>query len=207
MSGMSRILIVDDEKQIRRILSVLLAEKGFKIAEADSGETALSLLTEFQPQIVLLDLSLPGMDGLETLKQMLEKKPQIDCIIMTAYGTIRSAVQAMRLGAFDYLAKPFDNDELLMIIQRALHVRSLGAELEALRSELEASYGFSEIVGISPRMREVFRIMSKVASVDATVLITGESGTGKELVARAIHRRSGRSAGPFVAINCSAIPC
>ncbi len=203
---MSRILIVDDEKQIRRIVSVLLAEKGFEVAEADSGETALALQHEFQPHVVLLDLSLPGMDGLETLKRMLERDPHIDCIIMTAYGTIRSAVQAMRLGAFDYLAKPFDNDELLMIIGRALHVRSLGAEVEALRSELEATYGFNEIVAISPKMREVFRIMSKVAAVDATVLISGESGTGKELVARAIHRRSSRAAGPFVAVNCSAIP-
>lgn len=203
---MNRILIVDDEKQIRRILSVLLTEQGYEVAEADSGETALSIQPAFQPNVVLLDLSLPGMDGLDTLKRMLEHNPRVDCIIMTAYGTIRSAVQAMRLGAFDYLAKPFDNDELLMIIDRALRVRSLGAEVEALRSELEASYGFSEIVGISPKMREVFRIMSKVAAVDATLLITGESGTGKELVARAVHRRSRRSAGPFVAVNCSAIP-
>jgi len=203
---MNRILIVDDEKQIRRILAVLLAEKGYEVAEADSGETALSIQPEFQPNVVLLDLSLPGIDGLDTLKKILERDPRVDCIIMTAYGTIRSAVQAMRLGAFDYLAKPFDNDELLMIIDRALRVRSLGAEVEALRTELEASYGFSEIVGISPKMREVFRIMSKVAAVDATLLITGESGTGKELVARAIHRRSRRSSGPFVAVNCSAIP-
>jgi len=203
---MSRILVVDDEKQIRRILSVLLAEHGHDMREADSGEAALALQPEFQPNIVLLDLSLPGINGLETLQKLLERDRRIDCIMMTAYGTIRSAVQAMRLGAFDYLSKPFDNDELLLIIDRVLHMRRLDAELEDLRSELEARYGFNEIVGISLQMREIFRIMAKVAAVDATVLITGESGTGKELVARAIHRRSRRVQGVFLAVNCSAIP-
>jgi two-component system response regulator AtoC len=203
---MSRILVIDDEKQIRRILSVLLAEHGHEVREADSGEAALALQPEFQPNIVLLDLSLPGINGLETLQKLLERDRRIDCIMMTAYGTIRSAVQAMRLGAFDYLSKPFDNDELLLIIDRVLHLRRLDAELEDLRSELEARYGFNEIVGISPQMREIFRIMAKVAAVDATVLITGESGTGKELVARAIHRRSRRVQGVFLAVNCSAIP-
>ena len=203
---MNRVLIVDDEKQIRRILSVLLAEHGYEVREAESGEMALALQPEFQPDIVLLDLSLPGMDGMGVLQKMLERTPQTDCIMMTAYGTIRSAVEAMRLGAFDYLAKPFDNDELLMIIERVLRMRRMNAELEDLRIELESRYGFSEIVGICPPMREVFRIMAKVAAVDATVLISGESGTGKELVARAIHRRSKRCDGPFVAVNCSAIP-
>ncbi len=203
---MNRILIVDDEKQIRRILSVLLAERGHNVREAESGEQALAVQPEYQPHIVLLDLSLPGIGGLDVLREMLACSPRPDCIMMTAYGTIRSAVEAMRLGAFDYLAKPFDNDELLLIIDRALHMRRINAELEDLRTELETRYGFSEIVGLSPQMREVFRIMAKVAGVDATVLITGESGTGKELVARAIHRRGKRSSGPFVAVNCSAIP-
>ena len=203
---MSRILIVDDEKQIRRILSVLLAEGGHAVLEAETGEEALTLQPEFQPNIILLDISLPGMGGMEVLQKLLERAPQADCIMMTAFGTIRSAVEAMRLGAFDYLAKPFDNDELLLIIDRALRMRSMNAELEDLRTELEARYGFNEIVGISPPMREVFRIMAKVAGVDATVLIAGESGTGKGLVARALHRRSRRAAAPFVAVNCSAIP-
>jgi DNA-binding NtrC family response regulator len=203
---MNRILIVDDEKQIRRILSVLLTEHGYDVAEAESGEEALALQPEFQPQVVLLDLSLPGIDGLETLRRLHERDPCIDCLMMTAYGTIRSAVEAMRRGAFDYLTKPFDNDELLLIVSRALELRRLNAEVEALRNELEARYGFSEIIGISPQMQEVFRVMAKVARVDATVLIVGESGTGKELVARAIHRRSTRAAGPFVAVNCSAVP-
>src|SRR5205085_28103 len=128
------------------------------------------------------------------------------CIMMTAYGTIRSAVEAMRIGAFDYLTKPFDNDELLLIINRALELRRLSSEVEELRAELSTRYGFNEIVGISPKLQAVFRQMAKVAGVDATVLIEGESGTGKEMVARAIHRRSQRSSKPFVAVNCGAIP-
>ncbi len=201
-----RILVVDDEKQIRRILSVLLVEHNYEVAEASSGEEALRLQPEFQPALVLLDLSLPGMDGLETLKQLMQAASPPEIIMMTAFGTIRSAVEAMRRGAFDYLAKPFDNEALLLAVDRALERRRLNREVEALRTELETRYGFSEIIGLSPQMQEVFRMMAKVARVDATVLITGESGTGKELVARAIHRRSARSSGPFVSVNCSAIP-
>jgi DNA-binding NtrC family response regulator len=203
---MSRILIVDDELQIRRILSVLLTERGYEIAASETGEEALVLQPKFQPDIVLLDINLPGIGGLETLKNLLAQDPRTVCIMMTAFGTIRSAVQAMRLGAFDYLSKPFDNDELLLTIERAARMRRLDNEVAALRSELEARYGFNEIIGISSEMREVFRIMAKVAAVNATVLIAGESGTGKELVARAIHRRSSRAGGPFIAVNCSAIP-
>jgi DNA-binding NtrC family response regulator len=201
-----RILIVDDERKIRRILAVMLSEHGYEIAEAESGEAALEQRASFQPELVLLDLSLPGINGLETLQQMLLRDPRPDCIIMTAYGTIRSAVEAMKAGAFDYLTKPFDNDELLLVIQRAIDVRRLHAEVEELRTELETRYGFSEIIGISREMQDVFRLMARVAAVDATVLVEGDSGTGKELVARALHRRGRRASGPFVAVNCSAIP-
>jgi len=201
-----RILVVDDEKQIRRILAVLLTEHDYEVAEASSGEEALKLQPEFQPALVLLDLSMPGMDGLETLKQLMQNPSRPEVVMMTAFGTISSAVEAMRLGAFDYLSKPFDNEALLLTVDRALERRRLSREVEALRTELETRYGFSEIIGLSPRMQEVFRMMAKVARVDATVLITGESGTGKELVARAIHRRSARCSGPFVSVNCSAIP-
>jgi len=201
-----RILVVDDEKQIRRILSVLLSEHNYEVSEASSGEEALKLQAELQPALVLLDLSMPGMDGLETLKQLMQTPSPPEVIMMTAFGTIRSAVEAMRLGAFDYLSKPFDNEALLLTVDRALERRRLSREVEALRTELETRYGFSEIIGLSPQMQEVFRMMAKVARVDATVLITGESGTGKELVARAIHRRSSRRSGPFVSVNCSAIP-
>lgn len=203
---MPRVLIVDDEAQIRRILSVMLDERGFETAEAQSGEQAIELAEQFRPDIVLLDINLPGADGLSTLKSLLGADQRPDCIMMTAYGTIRSAVEAMRTGAFDYLTKPFDNDELVMIVNRALEMRRLAHEVEELRSELSARYGFSEIIGISPGLQSVFRAMTKVAPVDATVLIEGESGTGKEMVARAIHQRSQRRDGPFVAVNCGAIP-
>ena len=155
---------------------------------------------------MLLDLKLSGIDGLETLKRLRAVEPRLDVVLMTAHGTISSAVEAMRQGAFDYVTKPFDNDELLMVVDRALEMRRLSSEVESLREDLEARYGFGEIVGISGELQEVFRRMAKVVRVDVTVLVTGESGTGKELVARAIHRRSKRSAGPFVAVNCSAIP-
>jgi DNA-binding NtrC family response regulator len=203
---MSKILITDDEQQIRRILSVLLREHGFEVWEAESGERAVSISREIRPEVALLDINMPGMDGLATLRALLEQNPALDCIMMTAYGTIRSAVEAMRLGAFDYLTKPFDNDELLLIIDRALELRRLSSEVEELRAELSSRYGFNEIVGISPKLQAIFRHMAKVAQVGAPVLIEGESGTGKEMVARAIHRKSPRAAKPFVAVNCGAIP-
>ncbi len=207
---MASILIVDDEGPIRRILSVLLRESRHRVTEAASGEEALTLLgeksAEAKPDLVLLDLKLPGIDGLETLKRLRALEPRLDVVMMTAHGTISSAVEAMRRGAFDYLTKPFDNDELLILVDRALEMRRLSAENESLREEIESRYGFSEIVGISREIQDVFRLMTKVVRVDVTVLVTGESGTGKELVARAIHRRGTRSAGPFVAVNCSAIP-
>jgi DNA-binding NtrC family response regulator len=203
---MPKVLIIDDEQQIRRILGVMLAEHGFAVAEADSGEKGIEVCAEFQPDVALLDINLPGMDGLATLRALLAQSPHTDCIMMTAYGTIRSAVEAMRIGAFDYLTKPFDNDELFLIINRALEMRRLSREVEELRAELSSRYGFNEIVGISPKLQAVFRTMAKVARVDATVLIEGESGTGKEMVARALHRQSNRAAHPFVAVNCGAIP-
>jgi DNA-binding NtrC family response regulator len=146
------------------------------------------------------------MSGLETLKTLRDRDPNVMCIMITAFGTIRSAIDATRSGAFDYLTKPFDNDELLVAVDRALDNRRLTGELTLLRAELETRYGFNDIVGISPSMREVFREMAHIAPTQATVLILGESGTGKELVARAIHRQSARSKGPFLAVNCSAIP-
>ncbi|HVT58595.1 MAG TPA: sigma-54 dependent transcriptional regulator [Thermoanaerobaculia bacterium] len=203
---MANILIVDDEKPIRRILSVLLGERCHRVVDVDSGEQALAAVAEASPDLVLLDLKLPGIDGMEALMRLQTINPRLDVIVMTAHGTISSAVEAMRRGAFDYVTKPFDNDELLITIDRALEMRRLNAEVEALRQDLEARYGFTEIVGISREIQEVFSLMAKVVRVDVTVMITGESGTGKELVARAIHRRSQRAAGPFVAVNCSAIP-
>ncbi len=203
---MAKILIVDDEEKIRHILALLLRGRKHHVTTAATGEQALELADQLKPDLVLLDIQMPGIDGLETLRQLRNRLAAVDVIMMTAFGTIRSAVEAMREGAHDYVTKPFDNDELLLLVDRALEMRRLSAEVQALRSELETRYGFTEIIGISPLMQEVFHTMTKVAKVDATVLITGESGTGKELVARAIHRKSRRSRRPFVAVNCSAIP-
>jgi two-component system, NtrC family, response regulator AtoC len=203
---MARVLIVDDEPHVRRILAALLLDQRHEVAEVGSGEEALALLEGFAADLVMLDVNLPGIDGLETLRRMREQGQQPVAILMTAFGTIASAVQAMRLGAYDYLTKPFNNEQLLLVVTRALELRRLNCEVESLRTELESVYGFNEIIGVSSAMREVFRVMAKVAPVNATVLLTGESGTGKEMVARAIHRRSPRSAGSFVAVNCSAIP-
>src|ERR1700754_2343689 len=203
---MTKLLIVDDEAHIRRILSLMLSDNKFEVAEAGSGEEAIETCKKFMPQVVLLDISLPGINGLATLEQLLKTHKNLDCIMMTAYGTIRSAVEAMRLGAFDYLTKPFDNDELLMIINRALEIKRLSHEVEELRTELSSRYGFNEIIGISPRLQAVFRTMNKVARVNTTLLIEGKSGTGKELIAHTILLRSRYSRGPFVAVNCGAIP-
>jgi DNA-binding NtrC family response regulator len=203
---MPTVLIVDDESQIRQILSAMLADNGFDVAQASSGEEAIEIAKEIHPHIALLDISLPGMDGLATLATLQKEHLNFACVMMTAHATIRSAVEAMRLGASDYITKPFDNDELLMIINRALEMRRLSQEVEELRTELSTRYGFNEIIGISPRLQAIFRTMAKVASVDATLLIEGSSGTGKELIARAIHRRSKSVTAPFVAVNCGAIP-
>jgi DNA-binding NtrC family response regulator len=140
---MPRILIVDDEPQIRRILSILLSDNGFEVTEAESGEQALTVAEKFHPDVALLDISMPGMDGLAALRALLKIHSKLDCVMMTAYSTIRSAVEAMKSGAFDYLAKPFDNDELLLIINRALEMRNLSRELEELRNELSSRYGFN----------------------------------------------------------------
>ncbi len=203
---MSSILIVDDEKNIRRILALMLRDRRHQVTEASSGEEALKTLADLDPDLILLDLKMPGMDGLETLSKLREAGHGAAVIMMTAHGTISTAVEAMRRGAYDYVTKPFDNDELMMLIDRALDMRRLASEVENLRGELESRYGFTEIIGISPAIQKVFHTMAKVAKVDATVLVTGESGTGKELVARAIHRKSPRETHPFVAVNCSAIP-
>jgi DNA-binding NtrC family response regulator len=203
---MAKILIVDDEPKIRRILTVVLRDRGHEVFDVGTGEEGVDSTRTFHPDVILLDLNLPGIDGLEVLRRLQGVEGGHSVIMMTAHGSISSAVEAMRRGAYDYLTKPFDNDEVLILIDRVMEVHQLSTEVAELRGELESRYGFSEIIGISPPMQNVFRTMAKVARVNAGVLITGESGTGKELVARAVHRRSERSRGPFIAVNCSAIP-
>jgi len=202
----SKILVVDDEKNIRDIFNLLLVERGYLVECAVDAASGLAKAASFGPDVLLLDMNLPDRPGIEVLSRVREILPRCRTIIITAYGTIKNAVEATKLGAFAYLEKPVDNEELLMMIARALELHRLEAEVEELKTELTSRYSFSSIVGTSGVMNSVFQMMHKVARVDGTVLITGESGTGKELVARAIHFAGPRKDGPFVVVNCGAIP-
>jgi DNA-binding NtrC family response regulator len=202
----SRILVIDDEKNIREVFSVLLDDHGFQIATAENGRQGLEKARLFGPDVVLLDMNLPDLPGLEVLAGLRGLQPAPGIIIITAFGTIRNAVEATKLGAYAYLEKPVDNEELLLNITRILEIQNLRRQVETLRSELTSRYRFSNIVGTSARMNSVFQLMEKISRVDGTVLVTGESGTGKELVARAIHFASPRKDGPFVVVNCGAVP-
>jgi DNA-binding NtrC family response regulator len=203
---MPSILVIDDKESMRQMLAKTLESEGYEVDVARDGEVGLDKAKEKRFDLVLTDLKLPNMDGLRVLSSFKELDPEISVIVMTAYGTIETAVQAIKQGAFDFLTKPFDVDHLNVLIQRALENRRLLAENVLLREELAQSLGFTEIIGKSEKMKEVTRLVKKVAPSDTTVLLLGESGTGKELFARAIHSLSLRGNGPYVAINCAAIP-
>ena len=202
-----KVLVVDDEASIRSILSALLTKHGYEVRLSPSGESCLEEYPRFLPEIVLLDLKMPGIDGLKVMEE-LNQRLGADCkiIMMTAHGEVRSAVEAMKKGAFDYLEKPFDNDELLALIARGVELVTLRRRVRELEDQLEQTYGFDNIVGTSDRMKSTFALMRRFAATDGTVLVCGESGTGKELIVRAIHQASQRKAGPFVIVNCGAIP-
>ncbi|MBI5521991.1 MAG: sigma-54-dependent Fis family transcriptional regulator [Desulfarculus sp.] len=202
---MERILIVDDEKNYLLVLDALLSEAGYEVATADGGARALTILEEDEPDLMLTDMRMPRMTGLELIKASKERRPDLPVIVMTAYGTVENAVEAMKSGAVDYIMKPFENQELLLTVQRALKLSRLLAQNRLLREEVAQGQGFGQIVGDSKAMRQVYEMVDKVAATKATVLITGESGTGKELIARAIHSRSPRAEEPFVAVNCMAL--
>jgi DNA-binding NtrC family response regulator len=202
---MARILVIDDEPNITRIVSMLLTDRGHIVDAVNSGEAAVEIASRTPPDLALIDISLPGMNGLETFAALRRQGP-LTAIFMTAFGSIRVAIEAMRAGAFDYLTKPFDNDELVITIDRALEVRRLNDEVTQLREDLTSRQAFHGIVGASSSIQQVLRVMAKIARTNAIALISGESGTGKELVARSLHRQSDRAAGPFIAVNCSAIP-
>jgi two-component system response regulator PilR (NtrC family) len=201
----ANILVVDDERSIRDSLKMVLQEEGYEAQTAADGKEAMSLLEQNDYDILITDLKMPGMDGMELTKQCLQVYPQTSVIIITAYGSLETAIEALRLGAHDYILKPFDFDDVLLKIQRLIKHKELILENQALRREIHARYDFSNIVGQSQQMQEVFKLIQKVAKTKGNVLITGKSGTGKELVARAIHFNSDRASKPFVAINCGAI--
>ncbi len=201
-----RILLVDDDASLRRILQFKLNKRGFDATPAANGEEALSLVRTNRYDLIVTDMKMPKVSGIELLAQVKKVQPDVQVIMMTAFATVAQAVEAVKLGAFDYLTKPFEDEQLFTAIAKALKFRSLEEENRDLKEQLKRSSGSREMVGVSKPFKTLVNLLEKVAPTDATILITGESGTGKELVARAIHRRSGRSSGPFLAINCASIP-
>jgi len=199
-----RILIVEDEDKLRRILELQLIDSGFDAVKAASAEEALPLID--RADLILTDFKLPGMSGLEMLQLIKRQNTQVPVIVMTAFGTIENAVEAMKAGASDFLLKPFDLEHLTAVINKALEIRSLREENRALREELGRKYQWDNIVGRSPAMQQIFASIMRVAPTRATVLLAGESGVGKDLIARAIHFHSPRKDRPFVKINCTALP-
>jgi two-component system nitrogen regulation response regulator GlnG len=202
----ARILIADDEDSLRWVLEKGLRQAGYEVSAAKDGESALRAFETEPFDLVFLDVRMPGMDGLTALAKLRELRPDAHVIVMTAHGTMETAIQAMQRGAYDYLAKPFDLDEVMLLAERALEARRLTQEVSRLRTGLQEVKEFSALIGRHPRMQELYKAIGRIAGSDVTVLLRGESGTGKELVARAIHHYSRRSGRAFVAVSCAAIP-
>jgi DNA-binding NtrC family response regulator len=200
-----RLLIVDDEPRMCQVLSLLAGRWGYEVQTANNGKEALEKLEDYPAELVLSDLKMPIMTGDELLREIRARSPETSVVMMTAHATVRSAVDAMKAGAYDYIMKPFDNDELRMVIKRALEHRDLRTENLSLRKELGSRFSPGNIIGDSEPMQRVLEMIDRVGPTKATVLVTGESGVGKELVARAIHQRSTRASQPFVALNCAAL--
>ncbi len=200
------ILIAEDEELMRAILTRLLEEAGYRVAAVAGADDALERFAVDDVALVLTDIRMAGMDGLTLLDRIKDIDSDALVIVMTAYSSVDSAVAALRKGAYDYITKPFVNEDLLQSVKNALRLRGLSRENRALRRELDRRYSFSEIIGTSPALQSVFRLVEKVAGTNTNILIEGESGTGKELIARAIHHNSPRAERPFVAVNCGALP-
>jgi DNA-binding NtrC family response regulator len=203
---LAHILLVDDEDALRTVISERLAEQGFEVTQADSGERAVELLAEFAFDVVVSDLRLPGIGGQHVIEDALTRYPSIIAIVVTGYGTVKDAVDAIKRGASDFVAKPFQFDELLHVLHTALEQRRLKNENAYLRQQLDERFGLGSIVGRSPRMRALYQLIETVAATPTTILIDGETGTGKEMVARAIHQTGPRRGQRFVALSCAAIP-
>lgn len=202
----TNILVVDDDAGLLTLMKVRLEAAGYQVSLAKSGTEALSLAASKLPHLAIIDLKMDGMDGMTLLARLLEGYPGLPIIILTAHGTIESAVEATKCGAYDYLLKPWDAKELLHCIEKALEVRQLRGEVERLRTLLEERYQFDHIITVSEKMQRLLNQVAQIAATDSTVCLYGESGTGKELIAKALHLASRRGSGPFVAINCGAIP-
>ncbi len=201
-----RVLVIDDDPGVREYLEVLVSRQGYRATAVPDGEQALACLAQVEPDIVTLDVVLPGMDGLETLRRLKERLPEVPVVMLSGHGQARNIVEAMRLGASDFLRKPFEVEELEIAFQKALEKRFLTEEVERLRHRERSEGDLQLLCGDDPNMRDVREIIEQVADTDITVLIRGESGTGKELVARSIFALSGRRDQPFVKVNCAALP-
>ena len=200
------VLVVDDEQHVRRVLEVMLQRQGYGVETAGGGGEALEKFAADVFDVVILDLKMPDIDGITVLGRLRQLDPDQTVIMITAYASVDTALAAMKQGAFDYVGKPFKEDEILLVLEKAMERRRIIADNRRLRSEVASRYDFGNIIGAGPAMQKVFAVLRKVAGTMATVLISGESGTGKELVARAIHYNSPRGQRPFVAVNCAAIP-
>jgi len=200
------LLLVEDEPALRRVVAEQLAHRGYTVDQADSGEAALARLTDFAYDAIVTDLRMPGISGADVVDAAIERYPDIVAIVVTGYGTVKDAVEAIKRGAADFVSKPFQIDELTHALETALEKRRLTSENAYLRAQLDDRYRIEGIVGKSPAMKRLFQLLETVAATNSTILITGETGTGKEVVARAIHHSSPRHAQRFVALNCSAIP-
>ncbi len=201
-----RVLIIDDEEVLRDVLETVLSREGFDVTTAATGEEGLTRLDDEEIDLIILDMMLPGMSGMETLRSIKDSDPQIPVIIVTAYSSIDGAIEAMKLGAFHYIPKPFKNEEVVLTVNKALEQRRLSNENERLKAELADKYSFDNIIGKSEPMRKIFELIKLAAPSRSNILITGESGTGKELVAKAIHHASPRSRGAFVTVNSGSLP-
>ena len=205
MLRQSRVMVVDDDAETLALLREVVAKEGYQVETAEDGESALRQLAEWQPDLVITDIHMPGMDGLALLAAVREKAPDVLVILLTAYGSLKTAVDAIKAGAFDYLSKPFVVDDIRLVVRRALEHKKLVRENRSLRDQLRERYRFDNLVGSSAGMVAVYKLVARVAETDSTVLIYGESGTGKEMIARAIHANSSRSTGPFVAIDTGSL--
>jgi DNA-binding NtrC family response regulator len=206
MGKETRILVVDDEEIVRTSLVDWLQEDGYQVEAAENGFKGLEMIREKPWDIAMVDMKMPKMDGLELLEKAKAINPEMHVIIITAYATVHTAVQAIKMGAYDYLIKPCEPEEISMLIKRLIESRTLAKEVSYLRKELTKQYNFHDLISKSPKMREIFEFARSVAKSNANILILGESGTGKELLARAIHNESVRPLGPFVAVSCVALP-
>ncbi len=203
---MRRVLVVDDEENLRLLVRTILRREGLEVEVAASGEQALALVETFGPDVILTDVRMPRMGGLDLLTTLKAKGNDAVVIVMSAYGNVDLAIEAMKAGAYDYLQKPFKPEELVLVLRKAEERESLRRENRALRQEMRQKDMFEDILAKSPEMQAIFKTISKIADFKTTALVMGESGVGKELVARAIHKRSSRRGGPFCAVNCGAIP-